>query len=140
MHKITRYHNCIYAYIYVHSSSIGCVALLWHFHWRRTKVETTGATQDYETLISRLFETFLYFETKKQVVPWHQWHHLVRRHCGWSYTSELQETFWAGLSNVGCASPNFILQSKSSSISFVDDDLDFKIFWGRWFQPLNSKP
>ena len=27
-------------------------------HWRRTKVETTGATQDYETLISRLFETF----------------------------------------------------------------------------------
>ena len=50
-------------------------------HWRRTKVETTGATQDYETLISRLFETFLYFEIKKQVVPWHQWHHLVRRHC-----------------------------------------------------------
>ena len=31
------------------------------FHWRRTKVETTGAIQDYETLISRLFETFLYF-------------------------------------------------------------------------------
>ena len=54
-------------------------------HWRRTKVETTGATQDYETLISRLFETFLYFETKKQVVPWHQWHHLVRRH--WIYFS-----------------------------------------------------
>ena len=45
------------------------------------KVEITGATQDYETLISRLFQTFLYFETKKQVVPWHQWHHLVRRHC-----------------------------------------------------------
>ena len=35
-------------------------------HWRRTKVETTGATQDYETLISRLFETFLYFETKNK--------------------------------------------------------------------------
>ena len=49
-------------------------------HWRRTKVETTGATQDFKTLISRLFKTFLYFETKKQVVPWHQWHHLVRRH------------------------------------------------------------
>ena len=30
---------------------------------------------DFET-----FETFLDFETKKQVVPWHQWHHLVRRH------------------------------------------------------------
>ena len=45
-------------------------------HWRRTKVETTGATQDYETF----FETFLDFETKKQVVPWHQWHHLVWRH------------------------------------------------------------
>ena len=42
----------------------------------------SGATQDYETLISRLFETFFDFETKKQVVPWHQWHHLVRRH--WS--------------------------------------------------------
>ena len=55
-------------------------------HWRQTKVETTGATQDYETLISRLFETFLYFETKKQVVPWHQWHHLVRRHCIYKYT------------------------------------------------------
>ena len=40
-------------------------------HWRRTKVETTGATQDYETLISRLFETFLDFETKNQVVPRH---------------------------------------------------------------------
>ena len=52
-------------------------------HWRWTKVETTGATQDYKTLISRLFETFLDFETKKQVVPWHQWHHLVRRH--WIY-------------------------------------------------------
>ena len=50
-------------------------------HWRRTKVETTGATQDYETLFSRIFETFLDFKTKKQVVPWHQWHHLVRRHC-----------------------------------------------------------
>ena len=49
-------------------------------HWRRTKVETTGAIQDYETLISRLFETFFDFETKKQVVLWHQWHHLVRRH------------------------------------------------------------
>ena len=31
---------------------------------------------DFET-----FETFLDFETKKQVVPWHQWHHPVRRHC-----------------------------------------------------------
>ena len=40
-------------------------------HWRRTKVVTTGATQDYETLISRLFETFLDFETKKHVVPRH---------------------------------------------------------------------
>ena len=40
-------------------------------HWRRTKVETTGATQYYETLISRLFETFLDFKTKKQVVPRH---------------------------------------------------------------------
>ena len=38
-------------------------------HWRRMKVETTGATQDYKTLISRLFETFLDFETKKQVAP-----------------------------------------------------------------------
>ena len=46
-------------------------------YWRRTKVETTGATQDYETLISRLFETFLDFETNKQVVPWHHWRHLV---------------------------------------------------------------
>ena len=35
------------------------------------KVETTDATQDYETLIWRLFETFLDFETKKQVVPRH---------------------------------------------------------------------
>ena len=26
------------------------------------------------------FETFLDFETKQQVVPWHQWHHLVPRH------------------------------------------------------------
>ena len=51
-----------------------------YIHWRQTKVETTGATQDYKTLISRLFETFLDFETKKQVVPWHQWHYLVRRH------------------------------------------------------------
>ena len=40
-------------------------------HWRPTKVETTGATLNYETLISRLFETFLDFETKKQVVPRH---------------------------------------------------------------------
>ena len=39
--------------------------------WRPTKVETTGATLNYETLISRLFETFLDFETKKQVVPRH---------------------------------------------------------------------
>ena len=51
--------------------------ILIYYHWRRTKVETTGATQDYETLISRLFETFFDFETKKQVLPWHQWHHLV---------------------------------------------------------------
>ena len=27
-------------------------------HWRQTKVETTGATQDYETLISRLSRLF----------------------------------------------------------------------------------
>ena len=40
-------------------------------HWRPTKVETTGATLNYETLILRLFETFLDFETKKQVVPRH---------------------------------------------------------------------
>ena len=40
-------------------------------HWRPTKVETTGATLNYETLISRLFETFLDFETKNQVVPRH---------------------------------------------------------------------
>ena len=39
--------------------------------WRQTKVETTGATLIYKTLISRLFETFLDFETKKQVVPRH---------------------------------------------------------------------
>ena len=39
--------------------------------WRPMKVETTGATLNYETLISRLFETFLDFETKKQVVPRH---------------------------------------------------------------------
>ena len=35
------------------------------------KVETTGATLNYETLISRLLETFLDLETKKQVVPGH---------------------------------------------------------------------
>ena len=35
-------------------------------HWRRTKVETTGATRDYKTLISRLFETFLDFKTKNK--------------------------------------------------------------------------
>ena len=40
-------------------------------HWRPTKVETTGALRDYETLISRLFETFIDFETKNQVVPRH---------------------------------------------------------------------
>ena len=40
-------------------------------HWRPTKVETTGALPDYETLISRLFETFFDFETKSQVVPRH---------------------------------------------------------------------
>ena len=45
--------------------------LLLYRHWRPTKVETTGATLNYETLISRLFETFLDFETKKQVVPRH---------------------------------------------------------------------
>ena len=42
-----------------------------HMQWRPTKVETTGATLNYETLISRLFETFLDFETKKHVVPRH---------------------------------------------------------------------
>ena len=54
-------------------------ALLWHvgfvniqyIHWRPTKVETTGATWDYETLILRLLVTFLYFETKKVVVQVH---------------------------------------------------------------------
>ena len=51
-----------------------------YFHRRPTKVETTGATFYYETLVSRLFETFFDFETKKQVVPWHQWHHTVWRH------------------------------------------------------------
>ena len=40
-------------------------------HWRPTKVETTGALRDYETLISRLFETILDFKTKNQVVPRH---------------------------------------------------------------------
>ena len=39
--------------------------------WRPTKVETTGATLNYETLILRIFETFLDFETEKQVVPRH---------------------------------------------------------------------
>ena len=39
--------------------------------WRPTKVETTGTTLNYETLILRLFETFLDFKTKKQVVPRH---------------------------------------------------------------------
>ena len=45
--------------------------MLPYFHWRPTKVETTGATLNYETLISRLFKTFLDSETKKQVVPRH---------------------------------------------------------------------
>ena len=45
--------------------------VLYNLHWRPTKVETTGATLNFETLISRLFETFLDFETKKQVVPRH---------------------------------------------------------------------
>ena len=45
--------------------------IILHIQWRPTKVETTGATLNYETLISRLFETFLDFETKKQVVPRH---------------------------------------------------------------------
>ena len=61
--------------------SLAPLPILHYIHWRRTKVETTGATQDYETLILRLFETILDFETKKQVVPWHQWYHLVRSHC-----------------------------------------------------------
>ena len=43
----------------------------YYIQWRPTKVETTGATLNYQTLISRLFETFLDFETKKQVVPRH---------------------------------------------------------------------
>ena len=34
-------------------------------------IETTGALQNYETLISKLFETFLDFETTNQVVPRH---------------------------------------------------------------------
>ena len=36
-----------------------------YLHWRLTKVETTGATQDYETLISRLFETFFILRDQK---------------------------------------------------------------------------
>ena len=57
------------------SNSVGLsivqVRIYVYYHWRPTKVETTGATLNYKTLISRLFETFLDFETKKQVVPRH---------------------------------------------------------------------
>ena len=55
----------------IHAYDLLYIAVYLNIQWRPTKVETTGATLNYETLISRLFETFLDFETKKQVVPRH---------------------------------------------------------------------
>ena len=55
----------------IHAYDLLYIAVYLNIQWRPTKVETTGATLNYETLISRLFETFLDFETKNQVVPRH---------------------------------------------------------------------
>ena len=92
--------------------------------------------RDYETLISRLFETFLVFETKKQVVPWHQWHHLVWRH--WVYSKvhsclvasvTTSNKHWFNFHSMGNVS-NFIVWKPSSFSSLI-------IFgWGLRVLPL----
>jgi len=61
-------------------------------HWSKL-IWILGGFLDFETSRLQHYEFSRLFKTsrpKKQVVPWHQWHHLVRRHCWFNSVTKTQ--------------------------------------------------
>ena len=127
--KSSRKRLQVFRYTYCNYENIHSF-YFYYFHWCQTKVETTGATQDYKTLISRLFETFLDFGTKKSSAKARWRHCLEERPCKSCY-NKFENQHFSPVSNPKYTEKvNFILSFEKrihpfpSSMIMVISDSD----------------